>query len=323
MSLSLPRIFPRAVGLLPARARRLPLLLCACLAAVHCPAQDRPDGGNVLSRMGDDLMGMTDFFETVLPGTLKKYNLVLDFSPKFGDVRNREFIRYPIGLRYGVAQDWELYGGLTPFSPNPINSGVDHRWGPGEARFGFRHNTRHGFLFYQRATFGVECRVPLGEPPVDLIDGYSHVKPFLTVSRDLHWPSTQLYTTFSYDRAMQTTGRDRPTSPRVVRQHIGQVAPGFLYKPGEYGWFTEYEFRHLDEDIGYRLSHGVRVGVIWDMPRAKSQRFHLPGKWQIEMALKLVKEEGRSLDPGVVTRVRVRTTLREVLTPERVRAGLR
>lgn len=316
MSKFIPRTSHRAPRYYAAAAR---LLLCFALAAVSSLGADEPRNGTVLNRIGGDLVGVSDFFDTVLPGTLKKYNLLLDFSPKFGDVRNREFIRYPIGLRYGLAQDWEVYGGLTPFSPNPFNDGPDHRWGPGEARLGIRHNTAHGFLFYNHATIGLETRVPLGEPPVDLIDGYTHVKPYLTASRDLHWPDSQIYTTFSYDWSADSMGRNRPTSPRVVRQHIAQVAPGYLYKPGEYGWFTEYEFRHLDEEVGYRLSHGFKLGMIWDVPRAKSRRWHFPGKWQIEIAGKIVKEEGRSLDPGIVTRVRVRTSLKEVLNPERLR----
>jgi hypothetical protein len=266
----------------------------------------------IANRVKDDVRGVTEFFETTLPGTLRKYNMTLDFSPKFGDIRHREFIRYRMELRYGLSDNWELFGGLTPFSPNPINSGHDHRWGLGEARIGMRYDTERGFGFYDRATLGVELRAPLGDPPVDLIDGYTHLRPFLTASRELHWPFTTLFTTFSYDRAMRTPSRDDPPA-RVIRQHIGQIAPGILYKPGEYGVFAEYDFRHLDEDEGYRLSHGGRIGPIWDIPLSKTRRWKLPGKWQIELAYKVVKEEGRKIDHGVAARVRVRTTLREVL----------
>jgi hypothetical protein len=265
----------------------------------------------IMSRMKDDMLGITEFFETTLPGTLRKYNLVLDFTPKFGDVRAREFIRYRTEIRYGLSDDVELFGGMTPFSPNPFNSGDDHRWGPGEFRIGIRQDTKEGFSFYDRATYGIEMRVPLGKPPYALIDGYTHVKPFVTASRQLHWKYTTFFTTFSYDRAMDTPSRDKPGWP-TIRQHIAQVAPGILYKPGEYGMFAEYDFRHLDEDEGYRLSHGGRIGPIWDIPLRKTRSWHLPGKWQIELGYKVLKEEGRKIDHGVSARVRVRTTLREV-----------
>lgn len=266
-------------------------------------------GGSLFDRMRDD---MTEFFDTVLPGTLRKYNTVLDFSPKFSDFRNREFIRYPLELRYGASDQLELFAGLTPFSPSPFNDGYDHRWGLGEVILGFRRDLEGGLGMFDQATVGVETRTPVGKPPFDLNEGYIHVRPFLTASRRLPWPHMKAFATLSYDRSLDTPGRDRPP-PTFVRQHIATIAPGFLYKPGIYGGFFEYEFRHLQEDDGYRLSHGGKIGMIWDVPRTKSQSWKLPGKWQIELAYKLVKEEGRGVDQGIVTRVRLRTTLREVL----------
>jgi hypothetical protein len=264
----------------------------------------------------DDVMEMTEFFETILPGTLRKYNLVLDFTPRFTDFRNREFIRYPLELRYGISENSEVFGGFTPFSPNPFNHGEDHRWGLGEVRFGGRKSLDYGFGFFDQATIGIETRIPVGNPPIDLNDGYLHVRPFLTATRRLHWPHTEFFTAASYDRAFDSPHRDQPTDPRIVHQHIAEISPGILYKPGQYGYFFEYDFRDLDEDDGYRLSHGEKVGVIWDMPRTRSKAWHLPGKWEIEMAFKVVEEEGRSINYGIDTHVRVRTTLREVMSSE-------
>ena len=266
----------------------------------------------LMSRVTDNVRGVTEFFETTLPGTLRRYNLVVDFSPRFGDFRHREFIRYRLEARYGISDEWELFGGLVPFSPNPINSGKDHRWGLGEFRLGVRRDTKRGFAFYDRATLALEMRAPLGEPPLDLIDGYTHVRPSVSASRELPWRNLTLFTTFSYNRAFKTPNRDRPP-PEAIRQHIAQVAPGILYQPGEYGFFAEYDFRHLDEDDGSRLSHGIRIGPIWDIPLRKTRAWKLPGKWQIELAYKMLKEEGRSVDHGISARIRVRTTWREVM----------
>jgi hypothetical protein len=290
-------------------------MMLACTAStLHAEV-----GGSLFDRMRDD---MTEFFDTVLPGTLHKYNLVLDFSPKFSDLRSREFIRYPLELRYGASDRLELFCGMTPFSPNPFNDGFEHRWGLGEITLGFRRNLEHGLAFYDQATVGLETRTPVGKPPLDLNSGYIHVKPFLTASCPLPWPHTKLFTSFSYDRELNTPGRDSPP-PQIVRQNIAEVAPGFLYKPGIYGGFVEYQFRHLEEIDGHRLSNGGTVGMIWDVPRTRSKSWKLPGKWQIELGYKIVKEEGHGIDHGIVTRVRVRTTLREVLDSDlRHRLGL-
>jgi hypothetical protein len=292
----------------------LPSLLGLLVLHVSLSAQEADDSNaSLFHRVRDPMLDITEFFETTLPGTLKRYNMVLDFSPKFGDLRNREYIRYPLELRYGLSDTTELFGGVTPYSPSPFNSGRDHRWGIGEVRVGIREDTEDGIAFYDRATYGLEVRVPLGNPPIRLIDGYTHVRPFLTASRRLPWPHTKFFTTFSYDRAVNTPSREKPWSNEFIHQHIAQVAPGILYKPSQYGYFVQYDFRHLDEDIGVRLSHEVRVGMLWDVPRSRSAWLRLPGKWQVEIALKSLKEEGRSIDLGIATRIRVRTTLHEVM----------
>src|SRR5882672_5141784 len=63
-------------------------------------------------QMRRDLERIDEFFDTRLPGTLAQYNVVLKFSPKFGDLRDHEFVRYPFELRYGLNDHTEIYGGM-------------------------------------------------------------------------------------------------------------------------------------------------------------------------------------------------------------------
>ncbi len=262
------------------------------------------------------VLQMTDFLDTTLPGTLGKYNMTLHFTPKFSDFRDREFVRYPLELRYGATDKLELIGGLTPFGPNPINSGRDHRWGPGEIKLGARYdigNIGTPFLFYDKATIGIENRIPLGKPPIELNDHYTHVRPFLATSRALRsFPDTTFYTNFSYDRSVKLTTRN-PPPPEVVRRHVAEVAPGLLYKPGEFGYFGEYRFRHFQEPTNWHLGQEVQVGTIWDVPLSRSARWKLPGKWQIEVAYRFTTEQGHGHSQGITARVNWRTTIREVL----------
>ena len=65
-------------------------------------------------RMREDLLKMNDFFDTMLPGTLSEHNIILKFTPKFSDLRDNEFVRYPFELRYGLTQKLELFGGMSP-----------------------------------------------------------------------------------------------------------------------------------------------------------------------------------------------------------------
>jgi hypothetical protein len=259
------------------------------------------------------VLRMTEFFDTMLPGVLGEHNMTIHVSPKFSDLRDNEFVRLPFELRYGLSEKWELIGGISPFAPNPINGGRDHRWGPGEAKLGARYDLDGLLKFFDDTTVGFETRVPLGKPPVEINDHYTHVKPFVSTARRLHtWPNTTLYANLSYDRSVQLTDRE-PAPPWVMRRNIIEVAPGLLFKPSELGYFSEYRFRHITEPTEWHLSHQIHFGAIWDVPLARTEAWRLPGKWQLELGYKMEFEEGRERNHGVAARVNWRTTLREVL----------
>lgn len=266
--------------------------------------------------MREDLLRMNDFFDTMLPGTLSEYNIILKFSPKFSDLRDNEYIRYPFELRYGLTPRWELFGGMTPYHPNPFNQGRDHAWGFGEARLGARYNLGKFLGFFDEATAGFEVRSPLGTPPMEIIGRYTHLRPFLVTSRKLSIiPDTTFFTNFGYDREVDTPTRDQPN---MSQTHIAEVGPGLLYKPGEFGAFAAYRYRHITRDTGSHNAHDNKIGVLWDVPLTRTQRLKLPGKWQLELAYKYNIEEGMDTDQGVTARVSWRTTLREVLkAPEK------
>lgn len=293
-------------------------MLSACAAATvvaqtneRIPVTTNQSGGYSLR---EQVLRMTDFFDTVLPGTLGAQNVTLHFTPKFSDLRDREFIRYPLEIRYGATDRLELRTGITPFGPNPINSGRDHRWGPGEFLIGGRYDLAGPLFFYDKATIGLDNRVPLGKPPIPLNEGYTHIRPWLATSRTLRsHPFTTFYTNFSYDRSVKLTHREQAPADQVTRRHIGEVAPGLLYKPGELGYFGEYRFRHFQEPDNWHLGHEIKFGTIWDVPLWRSAEWDLPGKWQLEVAYRFTTEEGRGHSQGVTARVNWRTTLREVV----------
>ena len=268
-----------------------------------------------IDRVRERVLRMTEFFDTKLPGVLAENNITMQLQPKFSDLRDREFMRFPVELRYGLTDRWELVGGLVPFVPNPINRGRQHRWGPGELKLGVRHDVGRSLGFFDSTTVGLETRAPVGRPPAVLNDHYTHVKPFVSAARTLlTWPSTTFYTNAAYDRSVDLTHRAAPPA-EVVRRNIIEFAPGLLYKPGEFGYFAEYLFRHLREENGARLGHEAQFGAIWDVPLARTAKWSLPGKWQLNLAGKAGKEEGRDRDVGISARVNWRTTLREVLEP--------
>lgn len=270
-------------------------------------------------RVREQVLKMTEFFDTVLPGVLEEHNMTLHVMPKFSDVRDNEFVRMPFEVRYGLSDKVELRGGISPFMPNPFNPGRDHRWGPGETKLAARYDLDGLLKFFDDTTVGLETRVPLGKPPIEINDHYTHVKPSVSAARRLlSWPDTTFYANLSYDRSVQLTDRG-PPPPEVVRQNIIEVAPGLLFRPSELGYFAEYRFRHITEPNEWHLAHQIHFGTIWDVPIARTEKWHLPGKWQVELGYKVEFEEGRDTNHGIAARVNWRTTLREVM--ERARTS--
>jgi hypothetical protein len=309
---------PRRSAFAPAILLSLLLLLAAGRGvAATTPAVNANANLSTADRVRERVLRMTEFFDTMLPGVLEEHNMTLHFKPKFGDLRDYEYIRFPMELRYGLTDKTEIRAGIVPFTPNPINRGHEHRWGPGEVKFGVRYDLGKLLNFFDDTTIGFETRVPLGRPPVDLNDHYTHVKPFVSAARQLlTWPSTTFYVNLAYDRSVDLTHRSPPPA-MVVRRNIVEVAPGLLFKPSELGYFAEYRFRHIREDFGWHLGHETHFGAIWDVPLARSQKWRLPGKWQLELGYKIHHEEGRDRSHGVAGRVNWRTSLKEVLSHTR------
>ncbi len=309
-------ILPAMTWRLPDRRRGLRswcLVVLGCCAVGGTPrAAER---GALVQQAQAQWLRMTDFLDTVLPGTLGARNLALHFTPKFADVRDREFVRFPLELRYGVTERMDLSGGLTPFVPNPFNSGREHRWGPGEAKLGVRYDLGPAGRIFDDTTVGLETRVPLGHPPVQLNDHHAHVRPFLSASRELRaWRSTTLYANLAYDRSVTMRTRDQPPA-WVLKRHVIEAVPGLLYKPGAVGGFVEYRLRAVQEPAARYRVHEGRVGAVWEVPPERSAKWRLPGRWQIEAAFRheFTAERGSEPDSGFVTRVTWRTSLREVL----------
>ena len=296
---------------------RIPLSLRPALVAgalaLGCVLRAADAQNSTSERVREQVLRMTEFFDTMLPGVLGENNITLHFRPKFSDLRDNEFMRFPLELRYGLTNTWELFGGLVPFVPNVFNRGREYRWGPGEAKLGVRHDVGPTLGLFDETTVGFETRVPLGRPPVELNDHYTHLKPIVSAARKLAtWPNTTFYLNLAYDRSVELTHRSAPPA-EVMRRNIIEVVPGLLFKPSELGYFTEYRWRHINEETEWHLAHEVLVGASWDVPLARSERWKLPGKWQLELAYKISHEEGRDNHQGVSARVNWRTTLREVL----------
>jgi|GEM_PF-3353271 len=252
----------------------------------------------------DEVRFIHDFFGTRLPGTLDQYNLSLEYDPKFGDFVNREYLRFPITLWYGLTDHTELLLGMAPFLPNPFRAGDDQRFGPGFVRTGARHRLHRPIFFFDQTTLGIDVIVPIGRPPESLTDYYGRLRPSISFSRQLHTiEHTQFLLSLQHDHAFDVPLRSE--SHRYIRRNTTDFSPGVLYKPDNVGYLAEYTLRLIDDDTGWRRGNIYTVGVLWDVPQRYVPQA-LPGDWRVDLAYRLTDEQERPLNHAVLTRVRVR-----------------
>ncbi|OIR06339.1 hypothetical protein GALL_115290 [mine drainage metagenome] len=264
----------------------------------------------VTQRFQQESLRMNEFLDVRLPGGTARKNLLFSFEPKLGDFFRRDYAQFPFEVRYGVSNALEVYSGLTPIVPNPFMGGPDRRWGLGMAKLGARYTVSPRGFYFTKVTYGVEALAPLGNPPVSLIDHYTHVKPYVTASRELtELPHTTFFTTVSYDRSLHTPFHNAIPAG-VIKKNIFEVAPGLLYKPSQYGVFVEYGLQLIDEHVGSHVANTYVVGGLWDIPMERSERWGLPGKWQCELGFRSRDEQGVEPDRGIYGRVRWKINLK-------------
>ncbi len=299
--------------------KALTALCLTLMLTIPARAEENGANGNNDLPIGmRPLFAVNEFFDTRLPGTLEKYDLTLEYRPRFSDLIRREFVRFPLVLRYGLTEDFEIGVLTTPVVPHPFKSGDGRKWGPGEAGVLARMNITPVFGLWDWATVEITLRQPLGRPPVELIDGYTRIRPSLAVSRAAIDPETTvLFANISYDYAVGHWGRAKPDRELFTRQNIAEAGPGVLFKPTELGYFAEYRLRHTDEPDEDRWAHVYRVGIVWEVPRHRSERVRLPGYWQVEAGYRLTDEQRRSINHALTLRLRWRGDLKAVFRGER------
>src|SRR3954466_4923154 len=75
------------------------LMSCACLAAALMmpvvTANAAETNPTAADRVREQVLRMTEFFDTMLPGVLGEHNMTIHVTPKFSDLRDNEFMRLP------------------------------------------------------------------------------------------------------------------------------------------------------------------------------------------------------------------------------------
>jgi len=153
-----------------------------------------------MQRGGSDTMREIDgeirgVFEGVLPGTEEKNHLSLLVHPYFGDFHRKSYLRAPVGLRYGLTDRWDVSAELEGYVSHGFDEvKVGEEWGISAVQVTTKY--RPGWTLVPGWQMAGRLRYthPLDHPPEELTDGFKHIMPAVTFTREIErWPGAEVF----------------------------------------------------------------------------------------------------------------------------------
>lgn len=279
------------------RSLRIPALSFLTLAAFHCiVAGETTRTGNVPTE-DKSLRKIEGIFNTDLPKTEKKGRVRFLVHPHLGDFTRRDYVRVPLGVRWGVNDHVEFTGIVEPYFQHGLKSGSPGN-GIGDLQFGGKYAFNQWLKPDYDASVGINIRLPLGSPPLDMTDGFNHYAPYFVVSKkSLNTKGLTFFanTTLDVMEKSSVQGVFRKNDPHSTSILIGG---GFVLDryPYHYTLETGYQTTSL-VGKGDKQFVFVRPGFAWDLPRWLTFDSH--GRWLLGGSIKITEgPDGTRVDTG-------------------------
>ncbi len=238
--------------------------------------------------VSDSALQVRGIFNAALPGTEQKRSLHLLFKPHFGDLLNKDHLRVPIGLRYGLTENWEATAELESYFSHGIGDvGFFSQKGLSSFHLGTKYRLGNRILQNWDAAVGMDFTRPLGSPPVEVTDGLQHVAPYITFARPLAgYENVRVFWGLGVDFVNQT-----PTLGRLEKNQLGDdtatLTTGLVWGHGSYHYTLEANWTTTDW-LGGPLKGNIlslRPGVVWQIP--KKYTFDSRGQWLLGLGLRV------------------------------------
>jgi hypothetical protein len=261
----------------------------------------------------DDDLRIRGIFNSNLPGTEKKNSLRFIFHPHLGDLINDDYLRTPIGVRYGLTRNLEISGEVeTYFSHGLGDEKFFEKFGFSLVRFGTKYRFDKPWLGKWETAAGVDFSSPVGSPPPEINDGLEHLMPFITFARPLEdHPNVRFFWGVGADLV------DQSSVPGILRKNelsddALNFTTGLVWKRGVMNYTIESTYAttrilgRVNEDV-----FTVRPGVVWEVPE-KYTKGRLGGRWIIGFGLRAsFGQDGTDL--GASAKVRVNFDFKRLL----------
>jgi len=236
-------------------------------------------------------------FNTDLPKTEKKGRIRFIIHPHLGDFTRRPYLRVPLGIRWGVNDHVEFSATVEPYFEHGLKSGSPGN-GIGDLEFGGKYAFKRWLNSDYDASVGLNVRLPVGSPPLDLTDGYNHYAPYFVVSKQSSKTKGLTYfvnTTLDVMKKSSVAGTFRKDDPHSTSMIF---STGFVLDRYPYHWTLETGYQTTSlVGKGNKQFVYVRPGFAWDLPRKLTFDSH--GRWLIGASIKITEgPDGTRLDSG-------------------------
>lgn len=263
----------------PHRLRRGLLLASLVLSSAAFAAEPATEPENP-----EEFSRVRGLFDVDLPKTVEKFKAKVIVHPHFGDLLHRDYLRIPVGVRFGITDQTEI----SPEVESYITHGLGKKsvgYGFDQIRLGLKHQLPHAENTGIDTSIGLNTTFPVGKPPLSLTDGFQHYSPYVTFSRP--WPGNPKLTpfvTFGTDFLRETSVRGEFTKNQPHSDSMG-TSVGFFYDRGifKYTLVTSY-WTTAFIGQGSRSFTSVNPSVLWQLPPVL--KFRAKGNWIFGLGLK-------------------------------------
>jgi len=223
-------------------------------------------------------------FDVDLPKTVERLRPKLIIHPHFGDFLHRSYLRLPVAVRFGLSDHLELNAEVESYLAHGLK-GHGPGYGLDRLSLGAKYQWQHWLRPEVDVSTGFNASFPVGRPPLDLTDGYTHFEPYVTFSR--RWPEYPRLTPFvSLGTDLMWPSSVPGTFARNdAHSHSMGVSGGFLYDRDTLKYtlvFSDWTTSLLGRGSHQFVS--VNPSVLWQLPRALT--LYSDGRWIFGVGVK-------------------------------------
>jgi hypothetical protein len=294
----------------------IPLLILLATPGARAQPAPAPENNRTAREEGSLLTRVRGIFDLDLPDIDPPGTVKLTLHPHFGDLVRRDYMRVDTGFRWAVNDNFEISPEAAVYFTHGFGGG-DDGYGIGELRLGTKYILRGKPDADMETSLFLNVEVPVGSPPVDLTDGFTHLAPGFLVQHNSS--RNRKLTTFAGAGLDLVSDSGIPGTP-VRNQPLDDsmnFTAGVVYDLGQLKWTLSatYATTALLGDATEHFFY-LRPSLLWYVPRKYT--FNSKTQWLLGLGLRSSwGPDGTQL--SAYTRVRAEVTFRQVMENIRTR----